>query len=148
MTKYLKTADGEWYKQRVVGLMMWVLAAFVILFIRLIYLQIISGEELRQLSLNNSIRLQSIDPPRGRVYDRNGKILVNNRPSFDVSIIVKDAKPLEQTIDKLSKYIQIPPEELMAAIKNAKGYSPYKPIVLEQDIGRNALAAIEVSSTE
>ena len=124
--------------------MMWVLAAFVILFIRLIYLQIISGEELRQLSLNNSIRLQSIDPPRGRVYDRNGKILVNNRPSFDVSIIVKDAKPLEQTIEKLSEYIQIPPEELMAAIKNAKSYSPYKPILLEQDIGRNALAALEV----
>ncbi len=124
--------------------MICVLAAFVILFIRLIFLQIISGSELRQLSLNNSIRLQSIDPPRGRLYDRNGKILVNNRPSFDVSIIVKDAKPLGQTIEKLSEYIQIPPEELMAAIKNAKGFSPYKPILLEQDIGRNALAALEV----
>jgi penicillin-binding protein 2 len=144
LTKYLKTADGEWYKQRIIGLMICVLAAFVILFIRLIYLQIISGSELRQLSLNNSIRLQSIDPPRGRVYDRNGKILVNNRPSFDVSIIVKDAKPLAQTIEKLSEYIQIPPEELMAAMKNAKGFSPYKPILLEQDIGRNALAALEV----
>lgn len=148
MTKYLKTADGEWYKQRIIGLMLGVLAAFVILFVRLIYLQIISGEELRQLSLNNSIRLQSIDPPRGRVYDRNGKILVNNRPSFDVSIIVKDSKPLEQTIEKLSEYIQIPPEELMAAIKNAKGFSPYKPIFLEQDIGRNALAALEVHKYE
>jgi penicillin-binding protein 2 len=144
LTKYLKTVDGEWYKQRIIGLMICVLAAFVILFIRLIFLQIISGSELRQLSLNNSIRLQSIDPPRGRLYDRNGKILVNNRPSFDVSIIVKDAKPLGQTIEKLSEYIQIPPEELMAAMKNAKGFSPYKPILLEQDIGRNALAALEV----
>jgi penicillin-binding protein 2 len=144
LTKYLKTADGEWYKQRVIGLMICVLAAFVILFIRLIYLQIISGAELRQLSLNNSIRLQSIDPPRGRVYDRNGKILVNNRPSFDVSIIAKDAKPLKQTIEKLSKYLHISPEELLARMKNAEGFSSYKPVPLEQDIARNALAELEV----
>ena len=144
MEKYLKTADGEWYKQRIVGFMVCVLACFVILFIRLIYLQIITGEELRRLSLNNSIRLQSIDPPRGRVYDRKGKVLVDNRPSFDVSIILKDAAPLEQTIEKLSEYIRIAPTDLMSTIKKAKGFSSYKPILLKQDIGRNALAALEV----
>jgi len=144
LTKYLKTADGEWYKQRIIGLMICVLAAFIILFVRLIYLQIIMGAELRQLSLNNSIRLQSIDPPRGRVYDRNRSVLVNNRPSFDVSIILKDADPVEQTIEKLSEYIQIPPVELMSVIKNTKSFSSYKPILLKQDIGRDALAALEV----
>ena len=144
MQKYLKTADGDWYKQRIIGFMMCVLGVFVILFVRLIYLQVITGEELRRLSLNNSIRLQSIDPPRGRVYDRHEKVLVDNRPSFDVSIILKDAEPVEETIGKLSEYIQIPSDELMATIKNAKGFSAYKPVLLKQDIGRNALAALEV----
>ena len=144
MPKYLKTADGDWYKQRLIGLMICVLAAFVILFVRLIYLQVISGEELRRLSLNNSIRLQSIDPPRGRVYDRNQSVLVDNRPSFDVSIILKDAEPVELTIEKLSGYIQIPSADLMATVKNAKGFSSYKPVLLKLDIGRNALAALEV----
>jgi penicillin-binding protein 2 len=144
MPKYLKTADGDWYKQRLIGLMICVLAAFVILFVRLIYLQVISGEELRRLSLNNSIRLQSIDPPRGRVYDRNQSVLVDNRPSFDVSIILKDAEPVELTIEKLSEYIQIPSADLMATIKSAKGFSSYKPVLLKLDIGRNALAALEV----
>ena len=102
MQKYLKTADGDWYKQRIIGLMICVLGAFVILFVRLIYLQVITGEELRRLSLNNSIRLQSIDAPRGRVYDRYQSVLVDNRPSFDVSIILRDAAPVEQTIEKLS----------------------------------------------
>ena len=148
MTKYLKTADGEWYKQRIIGLMICVLAAFVILFVRLIYLQIIMGAELRQLSLNNSIRLQSIDPPRGRVYDRNGKVLVDNRPSFDVSITLKDADPVKQTIERLSEYIQIPPAELMEAIKSAKGFSSYKPVLVKQDIGRNVLATLEVHRYE
>jgi penicillin-binding protein 2 len=144
LDKYLKTADSEWYKQRLFYLMICALAVFVILFVRLIYLQVITGEELRRLSLNNSIRLQSIDPPRGVVYDRNGKVLVDNRPSFDVSIILKDAQPLEQTLEKLSSYIQISASDLMSTITHTKGRSSYKPIVLKQDIGRNALAALEV----
>ncbi|MBW2412491.1 MAG: penicillin-binding protein 2 [Deltaproteobacteria bacterium] len=123
--------------------MICVLGAFVILFVRLIYLQVITGEELRRLSLNNSIRLQSIDAPRGRVYDRSQSVLVDNRPSFDVSIILRDAAPVEQTIEKLSEYIKIPSADLMATIKNAKGFSSYKPVLLKQDIGRNALAALE-----
>ena len=143
MDKYLKTADSEWYKQRLFNLMICALAAFVVLFVRLIYLQVITGEELRRLSLNNSIRLQSIDPPRGVVYDRNGKVLVDNRPSFDVSIILKDAEPLELTLEKLSAYLQIPASDLMSTITHTKGRSSYKPIVLKQDIGRNALAALE-----
>ena len=72
MDKYLKTADTDWYKQRITGVIICALAAFVVLFIRLIYLQVIMGDEYRRLSLNNSIRLQSIHPPRGRLYDRNG----------------------------------------------------------------------------
>jgi hypothetical protein len=53
-----------------------VAAVFFILFVRLFHLQMIQGEELRRLSENNCIRLQSIDPPRGLIYDRDGKILV------------------------------------------------------------------------
>jgi len=60
MVKYLKTADAEWYKQRITGVIVCALAAFVMLFIRLIYMQVIMGNEFRRLSLNNSIRLAEI----------------------------------------------------------------------------------------
>jgi cell division protein FtsI/penicillin-binding protein 2 len=61
MDRYLKTADPDWYKQRITGVIVYALAAFVVLFIRLIYLQAIMGDEYRRLSVNNSIRLQNID---------------------------------------------------------------------------------------
>lgn len=108
MDRYLKTADPDWYKQRIAGVIACALAAFVVLFIRLIYLQAIMGDEYRRLSLNNSIRLQNIDPPRGRIYDRNGDLLVDNRPSFDVNITLKDAAPLQHTLEKLSWHLQTP----------------------------------------
>lgn len=144
MTKYLKTADQDWYKQRLARITFCVAGIFCMIFIRLFYLQVIHGEELRRLSENNCIRLQSTDPSRGMIFDRNGIRLVDNRPAFDLNIVLKDAKPVEQTVKKLSKYINVPESELMSKIKNDKTVSSYKPILLKKDIGRDALAAIEV----
>ena len=144
MTKYLKTADQDWYKQRLVRIAFCVAGTFCLIFIRLFYLQVINGEELRRLSENNCIRLQSTDPSRGMIFDRNGILLVDNRPAFDLHIVLKDAKPVGQTVKKLSKYINVPESELMSKIENDKTVSSYKPILLKKDIGRDALAAIEV----
>jgi penicillin-binding protein 2 len=141
--KYLKTADAEWFRQRVTGVMICVLAAFAVLLLRLIYLQVIRGEEYHLLSLNNRIRLQSIDPPRGLICDRNGHVLVENRPSFDVGITLKDAGKVEETVKKVAKHLKVPHEELMQKLTTSKDISAYKPILLKQDIGRNALASIE-----
>jgi penicillin-binding protein 2 len=141
--KYLKTADAEWYRQRVSGAMICVLAVFAVLLLRLIYLQVIRGEEYLLLSLNNRIRLQSIDPPRGLIYDRQGYVLVENRPSFDVSITLKDAASVDETIEKVSDHLEVPPQELMQKLSTSRSISAYKPILLKQDIGRNALASIE-----
>jgi penicillin-binding protein 2 len=145
MDRYLKTADPDWYKQRISGVIACALAAFVVLFIRLIYLQVIMGDEYRRLSLNNSIRLQNIDPPRGRIYDRNGDLLVDNRPSFDVNITLKDASPLQPTLEKLSRHLQTPADILLSQIKQTRGASAYQPRLLKPDVGRDTLAAIEVN---
>jgi penicillin-binding protein 2 len=140
---YLKTVDSEWYKQRLTGAMVCVLAAFLVLFARLFYLQVLEGEELRRLSENNCIRLQDIDPPRGLIFDRQARLLVENRPAYNLSIIPKDAKPVDQTLARLSHYIKVPLADLLAAVEKKHGYA-YKPILLRQDIGRDTLAAIEV----
>ncbi len=121
-----------------------VLIAFTFLFLRLFYLQVLKGDTFRRQSESNSIRLQSIDPPRGLIFDRKGALIVDNRPSFDLSVIPRDAKPLEETIGKLSQYLKIPKEELIEKIRRQRSRLSYKPILLKQDIGRDVLAAVEV----
>ena len=145
MDRYLKTADPDWYKQRITGVIIFALAAFVMLIIRLIFLQVFMGDEFRRLSLNNSIRLQNIDPPRGWIYDRKGDLLVDNRPSFDVNITPKDAAPLQRTLEKMSQHLQTPADFLLSQIKQTRGASVYQPRLLKQDVGRDTLAAIEVN---
>lgn len=148
MSNYLKTANGDWFKPRITGTMLFVLCFFTALFLRLFYLQVIEGEEYRRLSDSNSIRLQILNPPRGLIFDRTGELMVDNRPSFDLSVVVKDAGSIDRTIEKLSEYVNISKEKLMAKIRHSRGIMPYKPILLKQDIGRDMLAAIEVHRFE
>ena len=56
----------------------------IIFFLRLVHLQIISGREFKHLSDKNRIRLLHLKAPRGLVYDCNGNLLIDNRPSFTV----------------------------------------------------------------
>lgn len=145
MKKYLNSSDSNWYKQRLTGAVFILVAAFCVLLLRLFYLQIVEGEKFRKLSENNRIRLQSIDPPRGLIFDQNGRVMVDNRPSFDLGIILKDARPLEDTITKLAGTINVTEEEIREKIANARSVSPYETILLKPDIGRDLLAAIEVN---
>ncbi|MCF8051186.1 MAG: penicillin-binding protein 2 [Desulfobacterales bacterium] len=144
MTDYLKIADPEWFKQRVTGIVFCVFAAFALLAVRLFHLQVIGGEEYRRLSASNCIRLESIDAPRGLIFDRTGDMMVDNRPAFDVSIIPRDARPVEETVGNLAGLLHFTAEELMEKIREKRRLASYKPVLLRKDIGRNTLAAIEV----
>ena len=60
---------------------------FLLLLGRLWYLQVIQSDEYASLSDRNRTRLIPIEPPRGAIFDRNGELLVENRPSFSVALI-------------------------------------------------------------
>ena len=145
MTNYLDNVDSDWFSQRLSTALTVVIAAFVVLIARLLFLQVIEGREFRRLSETNSIRLRSVDAPRGLIYDTHDRLLVDNRPSYDISITVKDADPLDETIQKLSRYTGIDEAQLWERLEKAKGTRAYKPVLLKPDISRDALAAIEVN---
>lgn len=144
MTTYLNAPDSDWYKERLAGAVFVVIAVFFLLLIRLFYLQIIEGEEYRRLSESNCIRIQSLDPPRGLIFDCRDELIVDNRPSFDVSVIPRDAKPVKDTIKRLAGFMGIDEKEFFERLDKQKGSLSYKPVLLKQDVGRNVLAAIEV----
>ena len=148
MPTYLESVTGEWFSQRIVGVVLVVLAAFTILFARLFYLQVVEGREYRRLSEINSIRLQDIDAPRGLIFDRQGQMLVDNRPSFDLHIILKDAKPLDDTLDRLGRITGLSVTDLEERIRSNRKRGGYTPILLKEDIGRDLLAALEVHKYE
>ncbi|MGD9685870.1 MAG: penicillin-binding protein 2 [Desulfobacter sp.] len=138
-----KNSDKEWIKHRYVVASMCIVFVFSVLLLRLVYLQMIRGEEYRRLSMTNCVRLKSIKSSRGLIYDRNRILLVDNRPAFDLTIVLEDAKPLKQTLDHLAELTGDSCEELTAIIEKEGGAAFYKPLVLKRDITRDLLAAIE-----
>ncbi len=148
MDNYLHTVRSDWYRQRISGALVCVLAAFLILLARLYYLQIIEGPGLRQRSQDNWFRLQSVPPMRGLILDRSGVLLVDNRPRFDVSILSREAKDPKEVVRKLAELLNIPGETLLAKLVEARGTPSFKPILLSRDISRDAVATVEAHKLE
>ncbi len=143
MTEFGKNPDREWLKQRIIGVSVCIIFAFAVVFLRFIYLQIIKGDEFRLLSEKNAVRLTGIKAPRGLILDRNKKILVDNRPSFNLKIMLEDAGDVKETMTKVSQMMDTPFEDLMKKISDAGKGAFYKPVTLQDDISRDHLAIIE-----
>jgi len=143
LTEFGKNPDREWLKQRIIGVSVCIIFAFAVVFLRFIYLQIIKGDEFRLLSEKNAVRLTGIKAPRGLILDRNKKILVDNRPSFNLKIMLEDAGDVKETMTKVSQMMDTPFEDLMKKISDAGKGAFYKPVTLQDDISRDHLAIIE-----
>ncbi|MFH2059751.1 MAG: penicillin-binding protein 2 [Pseudomonadota bacterium] len=143
MTSFNKNPDRDWIKQRLIGASICILFVFALLFLRLVYLQIIKGEEFRLKSEKNAVRLISVKASRGLIFDRHKTLLVDNRPSFNLKIILEDAGDVKQTIAKVSQLIQVETNDLMETIAQAGRGAFYKPITLKSDISRDQLAIVE-----
>jgi len=146
--RLLDAAEPDAFRRRLLLLMIAAVTAFVLLAARLLYLQLVLGEEYLRLSLNNSIRLQPIDAPRGRILDRGGEVLAENRPSFDVSFTPRDAQDPERVARELARRLDLPEEEVVGRIRPLRGLAAFRPVLLQPDIGRDALAAVEVRKVD
>lgn len=94
-----------------------VVITFVVLAYNLYQIQVVNYEFYRTAAERNLLREVTVDAPRGVMYDRNGKILVRNEPSFQVSIVPADlpADRQEEVLEKLSKFIDAPLETRIEA---------------------------------
>lgn len=139
----------ERLRQRLIRLTIVILVAFTILIIRIAYLQIIKGDYYRKVSENNRIRLIPIVASRGMIYDRNGKILVQNIPSFNITIIQLGYSQEEilQTLIKLKKIVPINLKESIAKILTKKN-RPFEPVVIIPDVDRETLTKVAERITE
>jgi penicillin-binding protein 2 len=95
------------FRTRVVVVGVVVVACFSILAARLTYLQVVRHEDLRAQAESNRTSIVPVVPNRGLILDRNGVVLASNYSAYTLEITPSKAGVLEQTIDDLSKVIDI-----------------------------------------
>ncbi len=124
-----------------------ILFAVLILFIsRLIFLQILNGDKMRRVSEENRIRRIKIASPRGMILDRNRKLLVDNRPAFDLEIIpqyLKQSKQTPEVVSLISHLIHISEKEIYEALKKSETQPSFIPIKIKTDLNRDEVAVLE-----
>src|SRR6476661_8887941 len=89
----------------------------ILLVMRLFYLQVID-ETLKLKSDNNAIKIKYDYPERGYIYDRNGKLLVANQPSYDIMVTPREMKKMD-TIE-FCQLLGITKEDFIKRIEKAK----------------------------
>lgn len=92
------------------------LLLFLTLGTRMFYLQIFQYKKYVEMSEENRIKLRRIEPERGKIYDRTGKVLVTNGTGFRL-IYLKERKQDDETIEKISKMTGFDPEFIKKRIK-------------------------------
>ena len=104
-------AELHRFKQRVLILQGLVLACFVLLITRLVYLQIVEHDDLLQQAENNRTAVLPTVPPRGTILDRNGVVLASNYSAYTLDITPSKVPDLEATIQELSTIVDIQPRD-------------------------------------
>lgn len=120
-----------------------------ILFLRLWYLQIIKGEEFKRFAEENRLKRIKIEAPRGMVFDRNRRILLDNHPTFNVVITPQyfRAASLEQRdliLQKLSKIIKVPVKAIQDTLTKARKQPSFQPVVIKRDLSMDEVSIIEM----
>ena len=117
------------------------IAVFVVLLVRLIYLQLIAGSYYHSLAEGNRLRAIPLAAMRGVMYDRNGQILVASRPGFMVTYVPTEQRISETEIQQLAQLLDIPEETLRGKFK--KKASTYLPTVLATDLTQDVVTRVE-----
>lgn len=99
------------FRTRVLVVTLVVLVCFVLLLMRLAYLQIWRHDDLRAQAENNRTSIVPIVPNRGLILDRNGVVLASNYSAYTLEITPSKLTNLEQTIDQLAEVIDIQPRD-------------------------------------
>jgi penicillin-binding protein 2 len=119
-----------------------------LLIMRMWHLQVIRGDELRQRSENNSVRLRKIKPLRGLVLDTNGQVLVDNQPSFDIMFVPNRAKNINDVAYKLKTLLAARDMELSTDIPPLGKRRWFPPVKLEKNISMEKLAIVETHASD
>jgi penicillin-binding protein 2 len=117
-----------------------------VLLSRMVYLQVFNGDQMRQYAEENRIKRVKIPAPRGMVFDRHGKLLVDNRPAFNVLITpqyLNESGRQKEVLSKLSSLIHLPVVEIEKRLQKSKSQAAFMPVVIKDNLTRDEVAELE-----
>jgi penicillin-binding protein 2 len=117
-----------------------IIIATVLLLLRLFYLQVID-DSFKLKSDNNAIKIKYDYPERGYIYDRSGKLMVANQPSYDIMVTPREMKDIDTT--EFCQLLHITKEDFIVRVAKARVYSPMLRSVFLPQLNKMEYAAFQ-----
>ena len=111
-------------------------------------LQVLGADSFRSLAEANRIRKVPVLAPRGKLFDREGRLLVDNYPSVSCYLLREQVKDLNADLPLISQGLHIPVDQIQATLRRYQIAPKYQPIPLKQDITPDEQAFIEAHRDE
>jgi penicillin-binding protein 2 len=125
-----------------------ILAIFLVLAYGLWRLQVMESNVYATLAEKNRIRNVPILAPRGKIFDREGRIIVDNYPSFSALLLRDTSHDLSADADLIAQGLHLDPNDVRARIRRFGSMPQYQPIFLKEDITPDELAFIDAHRNE
>src|ERR1700720_4117541 len=125
-----------------------VLFIFLLLAYGLWRLQVMQSGKYAQLAEQNRVRNVPILAPRGKILDREGRIIVDNYPSFSALLLRDSTRDLNADAEAIAKGLHLNADEVRQRIRRFSSMPQYQPIFLKEDITPDELAFIEAHKNE
>ena len=125
-----------------------ILGVFLILAYGLWRLQVVQSDFYSALAEKNKTREVPILAPRGKILDREGRVIVDNYPSFSALLLRDSTRDLSGDADMIARGLHLDPAEVRERLHKFAGTPQYQPIYLKEDITPDELAFIESHHNE
>ena len=125
-----------------------ILAVFLLLAYGLWKLQVMQSGYYASAAEKNRIRNVPILAPRGKILDREGRVIVDNYPSFSALLLRDSSRDLNADADLIAQGLHLDPDEVRARVKHFASMPQYQPIFLKEDITPDELAFIDSHRNE
>src|SRR5215467_10035402 len=125
-----------------------ILGIFLILAYGLWRLQVMQSDYYSLAAEKNRIRNVPVLAPRGKILDREGRVIVDNYPSFSALLLRDSSRDLNADADLIAQGLHLNPDEVRARIKRFASMPQYQPIFLKEDITPDELQFIEAHRNE
>lgn len=142
-------AERRLFQRRAVVMLVMVVGLLGILVARMYQLQVVEHDIYTTLSDKNRVQVQSVAPPRGLIYDRNGVLLAENRPVFSVTVVPERAGEMDEVLAKLEGLLEVSDEDMERFQRRLKERRrPFQALPLRYDLNEQEIARLAVHRHE
>lgn len=139
-----------WRQQHLFSQRLWIAVAVIgalasILVLRLLWLQVVRYDHYTELAQGNRIRIEPQPAPRGIIYDRNGVILAENQPAYQLELVPEQVPDLERTLSELARIGLLETESLDEARRTIRSRRPFDSVPIRLRLSDEEMALFAVN---